>query len=172
MNKNFQKGVISLVLSSMILTNTAFAASEIINKSETVYVLKKDDKITDKTVSVWLNSEDNIKGKDKSNLKNVKNLKTDEMIKNDSGYIYWDEDVKDIYYQGKSEKDLPIDVKIDYYLDGEKIENSDLKGKSGHLKVVISAENKNYAIKRIGGKKQRVYAPCLLYTSDAADDIL
>ena len=115
MNKNFQKGVISLVLSSMILTNTAFAASEIINKSETVYVLKKDDKITDKTVSVWLNSEGNIKGKDKSNLKNVKNLKTDEMIKNDSGYIYWDEDVKDIYYQGKSEKDLPVDVKIDYY---------------------------------------------------------
>ena len=162
MNKNFQKGVVSLVLSSMILTNTAFAASEIINKSETVYVLKKDDKITDKTVSVWLNSEDNIKGKDKSNLKNVKNLKTDEMIKNDSGYIYWDEDVKDIYYQGKSEKDLPVDVKIDYYLEGEKIENSDLKGKSGHLKVVISAENKNYAIKRIGGKKQRVYAPYTL----------
>ena len=72
MNKKVQKGVITVVLSSMILTNTAFAASNVINKSETVYVLKKDDDIKDKTVSVWLNSEEDIKGKDKSNLKNIK----------------------------------------------------------------------------------------------------
>ena len=101
MNKKVQKSVITVVLSSMILTNTAFAASSVINKSETVYVLKKDNNVEDKTVSVWLNSEDDIKGKDKSNLKNVKNLKTDEKIENKNGYIYWDENVKDIYYQGK-----------------------------------------------------------------------
>ena len=33
MNKKVQKGVITVVLSSMILTNTAFAASNVINKS-------------------------------------------------------------------------------------------------------------------------------------------
>ena len=165
MNKKVQKGVITVVLSSMLLTNTAFAASNVINKSETVYVLKENDNIKDKTVSVWLNSEENIKGKDKSNLKNVKNLKTDEEVENKNGYIYWDENVKDIYYQGKSEENIPIDVKIDYYLDGEKMENSELKGKSGHLKLVISTENNKYIIKKIGGKKTKVYAP---YTVIAA----
>ncbi|MFR8927413.1 MAG: hypothetical protein ACLVGN_04725, partial [Peptoniphilus senegalensis] len=165
MNKKVQKGVITVVLSSMILTNTAFAASSVINKSETVYVLKKDNNVEDKTVSVWLNSEEGIKGKDKSNLKNVKNLKTDEKIENKNGYIYWDENIKDIYYQGKSEENIPIDVKIDYYLDGEKMENSELEGKSGHLKLVISTENNKYVIKKINGKKTKVYAP---YTVIAA----
>ena len=42
MNKKMEKKVISIVLSSMILTNTAFAAENVVNKSETVYVLKED----------------------------------------------------------------------------------------------------------------------------------
>lgn len=75
MNKKMEKKVISVVLSSMILTNTAFAAGNVVNKSETVYVLKEDENIKDKTVSVWLNSEENIKGKDKTNLKNIKKFK-------------------------------------------------------------------------------------------------
>ena len=159
MNKNLNKKIISIALSSMILTNTVFAQSSVINKSETVYVLKEDENIKDKTVSVWLNSEENIKGKDKTNLKKVKNLKTDEQIKDNNGYINWDENVKDIYYQGKSEKEIPVDVNVEYYLDGEKIQNSQLKGKSGHLKIVLSAENYKYVIKKINGKKTKIYAP-------------
>ena len=122
-------------------------------------MLKEDENIKDKTVSVWLNSEENIKGKDKTNLKKVKNLKTDEQIKDNNGYIYWDENVKDIDYQRKSEKEIPVDVNVEYYLDGEKIQNSQLKGKSGHLKIVLSAENYNYVIKKINGKKTKIYAP-------------
>lgn len=165
MNKKMEKKVISIVLSSMILTNTAFAAGNVVNKSETVYVLKEDENIKDKTVSVWLNSEENIKGKDKTNLKHIKNLKTDEKLKNNNGYIYWDENVKDIYYQGKSDADIPVDVKIEYYLDGKKTENSKLKGKSGHLKVVLSAQNNKYVIKKISGKNTKVYAPYTVVTA-------
>ena len=41
MNKNLNKKIISIALSSMILTNTVFAQSSVINKSETVYVKRR-----------------------------------------------------------------------------------------------------------------------------------
>ena len=109
MKKNLQRVVAGAVVFSMLLPSTAFAANNI-NKSETVYVIKNNGEIRDKTVSVWLNSEENIRTKDRTNLEDIKNLKTDEKIDSKGGFIEWDEDKKDIYYQGKSEKDLPIDV--------------------------------------------------------------
>ena len=176
MNKKLQKVVSSIVLSSMMLTNTVFAASSVINKSETVYVIKEDEEIKDKTVSVWLNSEDNIVGRDKTNLKNIKNLKTDEKIKDEEGYINWEENKKDIYYQGKSEEELPVDIVVEYYLDGQKTTNKELDGKSGHLKIVLSAENNKYVIKNIGGKNMKVYAPftvvsAMSFSQDIASNI-
>lgn len=159
MNRKSQKVIASVLLSSMLLTNTAFAAPSVINKSETVYVIQKDGKTKDKTVSVWLNSEENIKGKDKTDLTNIKNLKTDEEVNPERGYINWNEDKKDIYYQGKSDKDLPVEINIKYFLDGKEMDNNELKGKSGHLKIEIESVNKKYVTKKINGKNTRVYSP-------------
>ncbi len=47
-----------------------------------------------------------------------------------------------LYYEGTTNKALPVDVKIDYYLDGKKTEAQDLVGKSGNLKVAIKIENR------------------------------
>lgn len=176
MNRKSQKVIASVLLSSILLTNTAFAAPSVINKSETVYVIKKDGKTKDKTVSVWLNSEENIKGKDKTDLTNIKNLKTDEKVNPESGYINWHEDKKDIYYQGKSNRDLPVDVNIKYFLDGKEMSNSELKGKSGNLKIEIETENKKYVTKKINGKSTKVYAPytvvsAMSFNSEVASDI-
>lgn len=137
MKIKFQKAVASVLLSSLILTNTVFAASSVVNKSETVYVIKKDGKIDSQIVSVWLNSEGKIKGEDKTDLLKIKNLKTDEKINPENGYINWDENKNDIYYQGKSDKELPVDISIKYFLDGKELDGKDLKGKSGHLKILI-----------------------------------
>ena len=87
MNKKFQKIVALSLLFSMIIVNVSFAQeNNVIKKSETVYVTVDGDEIKDKTVSVWLNSDKNIKVKDKSNLKEVKNLKTDEKVLGKNGY--------------------------------------------------------------------------------------
>lgn len=159
MKIKFQKAVASVLLSSLILTNTVFAASSVVNKSETVYVIKKDGKIDSQIVSVWLNSEGKIKGEDKTDLLKIKNLKTDEKINPENGYINWDENKNDIYYQGKSDKELPVDISIKYFLDGKELDGKDLKGKSGHLKILIEAENKRYTTKKINGKNTKIYSP-------------
>lgn len=140
MNNNVKRVVAGALACTIMLPTAAFANSNIINKSETVYVIKNDGEIRDKTVSVWLNSEENIRTKDKTDLRSIKNLKTDEEVNPENGVINWNEDKKDIYYQGKSEKDLPVDVNIKYFLDSKEMKSSELKGKSGHLKIEISAE--------------------------------
>ena len=81
-----------------------------------------------------------INGKDKSNLKEVKNLKTDEKVLGKNGYLNWNEDKKDIYYQGKTDKNLPVELTVKYYLDNKEIKNSELEGKTGHLKIVLSSK--------------------------------
>ena len=64
MNKKFQKIVALSLLFSMIIVNVSFAQeNNVIKKSETVYVTVDGDEIKDKTVSVWLNSDKNIKVK-------------------------------------------------------------------------------------------------------------
>ena len=170
MNKKLEKAMALGILSSMLFSNTALATASIVNKSETVYVIKENGQNKDKIVSVWLNSDQGVKGQDKTDLKDIKNLKSDQKIKEENGYIHWDENSKDVYYQGKTTRDLPVDLQLDFYLDGEKTTNQDLKGKSGHLKIVLSAENKNYVIKNIAGKKTKVYAPYVVMNTMSFDE--
>lgn len=47
-----------------------------------------------------------------------------------------------LYYEGTLQKDLPMDISIEYYLDGENILVEELAGKSGYLEILIRAENK------------------------------
>ena len=47
----------------------------------------------------------------------------------------WESNGSDIYYQGKSNEELPVSVKVTYYLDGKQISPDDLLGKSGKVKI-------------------------------------
>lgn len=176
MNKKFVKALAVLTVSSILGTNVAYAQSEPIRKTETIYVTKENGKITDQTASVWLNSDSNIKAKDKSNLKDIKNLETDESINPESGYINWNEDEKDIYYQGKTDSKLPVDVNVTYYLDGKEISAEDLAGKSGHLKIVAEATNNIHEKAKIAGKETDIYSPyavvtAMIFNSDRVENI-
>ncbi len=75
MKNKFMKGFSLVLASSLLMTNVAYAQEANIRKNETIYVTKEADKIKDKTGSIWINSDNNIKAKDKTNLKNIKNLK-------------------------------------------------------------------------------------------------
>ena len=81
MNKKLEKAMALGILSSMLFSNTALATASIVNKSETVYVIKENGQNKDKIVSVWLNSDQGVKGQDKTDLKDIKNLKSDQKIK-------------------------------------------------------------------------------------------
>ena len=170
MNKNLQRAIAIALASSLAIANTSFAAQSTINKSETVYVIKEDNKVKEKLVSVWLNSDENINGKDKTDLKEIKDLKTDEKIEDKNGYINWNKDKKDVYYQGVTDKDTPVDVEIEYYLDGKKLNNKDLEGKSGRLKIVVTAKNNNFKNEKIEGQNKKIYAPYVVMSAMTFSD--
>ena len=171
MKKNIEKVLALTLISSITFANLSFAEQQdLIKKSETVYVTVEGNEIKDKSVSVWLNSDKNIKANDKSNLTNVKDLKTDKELKSENGYLKLDENKKDIYYKGDTDKKLPVDVSVKYFLDGKEMKASELEGKSGHLKIVITSKNNRYEAKTIDGQSRNVYSPYVVVAAMTFDD--
>lgn len=170
MKKNVQKALTFAAVFSLLVTDTCFAASAPIQKSETVYVTKEADEVKEQVVSVWLHSDQNVQGNDKTDLREIKDLKADQEIAVKDGMISWQEQKKDVYYQGKSDRERPVDVHIAYTLDGKTITNQELKGKSGRLKITISAENKTFTTKQVNGKEQKIYAPYVAVATMTFDE--
>ena len=136
-------------------------------KEETVYVNADAAGNTDEiTVSNWLKNSGDVSGKltDKSTLNDIKNVKGDEKYTADGDKITWNTDGKDIYYQGTTDKELPISVKLTYYLDGKEIQPNKLKGKSGHLKIKVNYENKSKKNVEVNGKTENMYTAFVMMT--------
>ena len=145
------------------------AASEsTADKEETVYV-KTDANGEEKTVIVsdWLkNFSGESKIKDATDLTDVENVKGNETYKRGKkNNITWDANGNDIYYQGNSDKNLPVSMKVTYYLDGKKIEPKKLIGKSGKVKICYQYENHSEVTKMINGKKTTIYTPFTMITA-------
>ena len=58
----------------------------------------------------------------------------------DGDRLVWAADGADISYEGTSEAPLPVGVRFTYVLDGKEIAPEELKGKSGHLEILIDYE--------------------------------
>lgn len=156
--------IISGVLLSLplLLPNTVLAAS----KTETVYAnLNYNGKGIKSTVvnKLMYNGEEKIE--DETELKKILNINGDENYKLEGNTLIWKTNKKDIYYQGTTEKELPITVNIKYYLDGQKISAKKLKGKKGDVKVVI--DFKNNSVSTYQGKK--IYTPFVVTAGTIMD---
>ena len=162
MNLNHTVKVVGSVLLSAVMAGsmmpvTVFAQSNDENpteKTETVYsVLNSDGSISDTIVSSWLHDEDGINNiKETLNLKDVKNIKSNEKPSKDGNTYTWNAKGNDVYYEGTATKQLPVSVKIRYELDGQEMSAKDMEGKSGHLKLTISFTNNYSEVKNINGK--------------------
>ena len=149
--------VLSAVMAGSMMPVTVFAQNNDENpteKTETVYsVLNSDGSISDTIVSSWLHDEDGINNiKETLNLKDVKNIKSNEKPSKDGNTYTWNAKGNDVYYEGTATKQLPVSVKIRYELDGQEISADDIQGKSGHLKLTISFTNNYSEVKNINGK--------------------
>ena len=145
------------------------AASEsTADKEETVYV-KTDANGEEKTASArdWLkNFSGEAKIKDATDLTDVENVKGNETYKRGKkDSITWNANGKDIYYQGTSDKNLPVSMKVTYYLDGKEISPKKLVGKSGKVKIRYEYENHSAVTKTINGKQTTVYTPFTMITA-------
>lgn len=128
------------------------------DKDETVYVIadaagNKQDVI----VSEWLkNTDGEATIKDSSNLTDIENVKGDETFTENNGELVWKADGNSIYYQGKSEEQVPVEVKVTYYLDDQETTPDQLAGKSGKVKMRFEYVNNS--------KSGDVYTPFLMAT--------
>lgn len=132
------------------------------DKEETVYVLTDANGKVNKTiVSDWLKNKDGSdKLEDKSDLKDIENVKSDaDYITGEDGAITWNANGEDIYYQGTTDKQLPVDVKVTYLLDGKEMSPSEIAGKSGKVTIKFEYTNNQKKEITVNGKKTEMYVP-------------
>lgn len=162
MNKNVIK-MMSLTTGIVLLTsNTAFAQGNI-KKEEAVYInLNSKGAVVDTTVSDWLHSDAGFTDfKDTTVLSNILNVKNDDAPKISGTEVLWNSKNTDIFYQGKTDKPLPLNFNITYKLDGVEIDPKDIASKSGNVQISLKIINNDKHDVTIQGEKKTLYTPFL-----------
>lgn len=114
------------------------------SKEETAYVvMDADGKVTDMSVTEWLK---NGKGRDSiedvSTLKDIENTANNSSFTQDGKTLVWDAKGSDIKYKGTPAGEMPVNVYVSYYLDGERMSASDIAGKSGNVEIKFTYDVK------------------------------
>ena len=141
-------------------------------KEETVYVLlDANGNKTDTIVSEWLKNPEGAQTMyDSTKLKDVEVVKGNASYTQDDDMLVWNSDGGDIYYQGKSDKEVPVNVDVTYTLNDAKVDATEIDHASGHLVVNYNYTN-NYAGEMvIDGERRTVYQPFAMMTGMMLDN--
>ena len=92
-------------------------------------------------VETTLKANENGELKDVNVLSNVINTSGDEDHEIRDNTLVFENHGSDITYKGNIDKDLPVNVKLTYYLNDKEVKVEDLAHKSGHLKIVVDYIN-------------------------------
>lgn len=160
-------GCLILALVFAVSWPTAAAASgESTKKDETVYVsLNASGGVQNTTVSDWLHSEaKNVRVADRSNLKNIVNVKSSEQPAQTGDELTWvmngsGDNGADIYYQGKTSAKTPLTVSVSYSLNGKAVTPAQIAGKSGKVQIQINLKNTDAHTVNVDGKSTVMYTP-------------
>lgn len=147
--------------------------SDTAGKEETVYaIMDADGNPVETIVSTWLkNPQGAAEISDQTSLSDIKAVKGNaEYRKDGDGGIIWTTDGSDIYYQGVSDKEFPVDVNISYELDGRKVSAKELEGADGHLKITFSYVNKTAKEVVVHGETCTIYQPFIMLSGLMLDN--
>ena len=161
-NKEIKNKSVALATIVLMLGNSSCVfANNNISKDETVYsILDENGNVNRNIVSAWINSSSSLGTiHDVSTLSNIKNVKGDEKPEIDGDKLTWDISEDDLYYQGETNKSLPISVNIKYELNGQEVSPKDIQGKTGKFKITLSLKNNESREVKIGGKNRTIYVP-------------
>lgn len=141
-------------------------------KDETVYVLADAGGAVRKViVSDWLqNTQGSDILTDVSGLTGVENVKGGETWTQSGGQLVWDAQGNDIYYQGSSDKELPVEMKVSYTLDSRPVSPEELAGKSGRVAIRFDYTNRQVETVEIGGKREEICVPFAVLTGALLDN--
>ncbi|HOO96636.1 MAG TPA: hypothetical protein PKV16_03640 [Caldisericia bacterium] len=173
--------VLTLSLLSLILVlqcvSFVFATeSETIKRTQTVYsVIDWDGNLKETSVVNWIryNGTGNINLSDNPDISEIVPLNTDTSYSKDGDDITWSfnsDGVYDLFYKGRTDVNLPIDVVIETYLNGEKTSIANANKQSGELEFSFTFTNKlphEETIEwEVGGetksKRTTVYTPLIV----------
>ena len=150
------------VLMEVLNAQVASSHSSEAGKEETVYVLADaNGGVNEIIVSDWLKNRDGSSSlADCSDLMDIRNVKGYETFDIDeNGDMVWQAGGADIYYRGSTEKEVPVEVKLSYWLDGKEISPEELAGKSGKVTIRMDYINKETKTVIVGGKEQEIKVP-------------
>ena len=152
---------------------TSGGHSDEAGKEETVYVVADANGNPQQTiVENWLkNADGSDELTDKTNLTDIENTKGDEdYTENADGTITWNAGGSDIYYQGKTDKALPVDVHVTYELDGKEVTPEELAGASGHVVITFTYTNNTARQTVVDGKSCTIYQPYVMVSGLLLDN--
>lgn len=155
------------------ITKELAHSTEGVDKEETVYIVTDTNGNVEKQiVSDWIkNKNGEEKLTDRSDLDAIENVKTDAgYTENADGTIEWDAQGNDIYYKGTTDKELPVNVKITYYLDGKEISAADLAGKSGKVKIRFDYIPNQKTTVKVNGVDKEMYVPFTMLSGMILDN--
>lgn len=160
--ENLKRIATAMFVSILFLPNTVCA----LTKEETVYAkLNTDGSVKNVLVTEHLvNAEEKEVIKDYSDLENIINTHSSHTYERNENLLTWQSNGNSIFYQGTTDKELPIEMDISYKLDGENISLDELIGKSGHVTIEIQYKNLNKHLVKVNGKKETIYTPFTIVT--------
>ncbi len=113
-------------------------------KDETVYVLAGPDgavrsiivneQLRNPLGTAFLDDYSQLRG-----IENVNGYQT--FTRDRDGKLIWEAGGKDISYQGTTDKALPVDVSVTYFLNGKETAPADLAGRSGQIRIRFDYTN-------------------------------
>lgn len=108
------------------------------DKEESVYVLA-DAYGTPEEITVTARLKNPGEGEpitDFTTLSDIRNKEGDENYTlSGEGILTWENYGKDIQYEGTADRELPVSVRVSYYLNGKKVTAEELAGASGAVKI-------------------------------------
>lgn len=168
------KKIISKITASILLGTIIAYASPVFayTKDETVYTkLDSDGNSYSTIVNNHIKNDEKLSIiNDLTDLLNIKNVGSDENPNIDENKLVWNSNGEDVYYQGSTNKELPIECKIKYELNGEEISKEEIAGKSGKIKIVIEYINKDSHIVSINGRNVTMYTPFVVVCGAIVDN--
>ena len=159
----FASAALALTLAAGCAMPAFAAGKSSFSKSETVYaVMNGDGSIKSTTVSEHLYSASGLANvTDKTTLTDIQNTESDAEFTQNGEELVWNTNDTDVYYQGNTDKALPIDVKVTYALDGQEAALEDIIGKSGHLTVTVNLKNNETGTVNVNGKDRTIVTPLI-----------
>ncbi len=143
-----------------------------VDKEEVVYVITDSEGEVDQIIvnDRLANGEGQSTLDDETDLTEIENVKGDEEYTEGEGNASsWAAEGNEISYEGKSSKELPVDVKLSFTLDGKKISGKQLAGKSGKVTIRFDYTNKEKRKVTVKGKEYDVYVPFTLMSGAILD---